>query len=89
MREQNMARTEASRVGSVVIAVLLGIAVAFAFVPLLGISSAVAAPKQVFVWAKSNGLLEPTLFAWETLVVGGLGIALPTLVAMVAFCATV
>jgi hypothetical protein len=53
---------------------------------LLGISSAIPAPKHLFVWAKSNGLLEPTLFAWETFVVGGLGIALPTLIAMVALC---
>ncbi len=82
-----MARTEASRVGSIVIAALFGIAVAFAFVPLLGISSAIAAPKELFAWAKSNGLLDPALFAWEALVIGGLGIALPTLAAMVALCA--
>ncbi|MGH9694372.1 MAG: hypothetical protein ACRD5Z_09540, partial [Bryobacteraceae bacterium] len=30
--------------------------------------------------------LEPALFAWETLVVGGLGLALPILAALVVLC---
>jgi len=78
-----VARLEASPSGAIMFAVLLGVCVAFVYVPLLGISSAIAAPKDLFPWAKANGVLEPALLAWYTLVIGGLGMALPVLAAMV------
>ena len=75
-----------SRTNALVVAMFLGVAVAFVFVPFLGISSAIPAPPSLFSWARSNGLLEPTLFAWETFVVGGIGLALPALAAMILLC---
>ena len=77
-------RTQSVGIRSVVLALTFGLAVAFVFVPLLGISSAIAAPKPFFDWARSAGVLEPTLFAWQFIVIGGLGMALPALIALIA-----
>ena len=77
-----MAKFEEARIRSIILAGFFGVLVAFLCVPLLGISSAIAAPRGLFSWAQSVGVLEPALFAWEIAVVGGLGLALPAVAAL-------
>jgi hypothetical protein len=44
-----------SSVTPVIVAVMLGAAIAFACVPLYGITSAIPAPAEYFQWARGNG----------------------------------
>ena len=55
-------------------ALIGGVTLAFASVPLLGLTSAIAAPVALLAWFKSHGALWLGLLVWETLVVFGLGV---------------
>jgi hypothetical protein len=59
------------------LAVVMGAAGAFALVPLLACTSAIAAPHAWFAWSGTHGLTSWSLLTWNTLVVFGLAVALP------------
>lgn len=59
------------------VAFIVGVGMAFAMVPLIAHTMAIVAPANVFAWSMEHAALEFALFAWDTLVVYGLGIALP------------
>lgn len=65
-----------------VLAGVLGVLTAVLFVPLVGLSSAIAAPLGLFRWPMAHGLLEPALFAWHMIVVAGIALAIPMLASM-------
>lgn len=62
-------------------AFVLGSVVAFAAVPWLARTSAIAGPRSVSGFAVNHGLRPLWLLAWNTFVVYGLGIALPLMLA--------
>ena len=57
-----------------VLALLGGVILAFASIPLLGFTSAIAAPTSLFGWLRSHGLQSLGLLLWQATVVFGLGI---------------
>lgn len=59
------------------VAFIVGVALAFAMVPVLARMSAIAAPAGVFSWFNRHGLLPLALLSWDAVVVYGLSIALP------------
>jgi hypothetical protein len=65
------------------VAFVAGIVLAFAMVQVLARTAAISAPANLFAWFKGHGLLPLVLFAWDTLVVYGLSIALPVAVCFV------
>lgn len=75
-----------SRSVPIILAALAGLSTAFVCVPLLGITSAIPAPPDLFPAAKAHGLLEPALLAWQTLVVAGPAVALPALIMLAMLC---
>jgi hypothetical protein len=72
----------------IAVAALLGLLTAFACIPLIGISSAVPAPREYFEWARLHGLLEPAVFVWNIVVVGGIGVGAPALVSLAVLVRT-
>jgi hypothetical protein len=83
MGEGPVAKIATSRAASIVLATSVGVLVAFACITFLGISSAIPWPTFFYSWATSSGLVQPALFVWGICVVGGVGLAIPTLAAMV------
>ncbi|MBS0582339.1 MAG: hypothetical protein JSS42_04475 [Proteobacteria bacterium] len=59
------------------VSLVVGAALAFAMVPVLARTAAIAAPPSLFAWFKGHNLLPLALLSWDTLVVFGLSIALP------------
>lgn len=64
------------------VAFTVGAVLAFAMVPVLARTAAIAAPANFFAWFKGHGLLPLALISWDTFVVYGLSIALPTAVVL-------
>jgi hypothetical protein len=75
-----------SSVTPVIVAVMLGAAIAFACVPLYGITSAIPAPAEYFQWARGNGQGALALLGWDTAVVAGLALGIPALIVLVVLC---
>jgi hypothetical protein len=88
MRSATRGGAFAMKLMPIAVAVLVGVLTAFACVPLLGISSAIAGPAHYFPWAKAHGVLEPALFLWEVVVIGGIGVGAPALVSLVVLVRT-
>ena len=70
---------------TLLLAFVLGCALAFALVPVTARTAAIVAPKELFLWFRGHGLLPLALFTWDTIVVHGLSIAVPAAVALVLF----
>jgi hypothetical protein len=62
------------------VAFIAGVAVAFAMVPMLARTMAIAAPAGLFSWFNGHGLLPLALLSWDAVVVYGPSIALPAAV---------
>ena len=64
------------------VAFIVGVALAFAMVPVLARTTAMAAPAGLFSWFNGHGLLPLALLSWNAVVVYGLSIALPAAIAL-------
>ena len=64
------------------IALIVGVVLMFAMVPVIARTAAIAAPASFFAWFKGHGLSLLAPLAWETFVVFGLSILLPAVVAL-------
>ena len=65
------------------LALVVGATLAFAMVPVIARTAAIAAPAVVFAWFKDRDLLPLALLLWDSLVVYGLSITLPVAVSLV------
>jgi hypothetical protein len=70
---------------SLMLSGFMGVLLAFACIPLFGISSAIPAPHWFVASSQPNTYLESELFMWQAIVVGGVGWGLPMLVGFAAF----
>lgn len=64
------------------VAFIVGAALAFAMVPVLARTTAIATPAGLFSWFNGHGLLPLALLSWDAVVVYGLSIALPAAAAL-------
>jgi hypothetical protein len=73
---------------SLMLSGFMGVLLAFACIPLFGISSAIPAPHWFVASSQPNTYLESELFMWQAIVVGGVGWGLPMLVGLLLLRAT-
>jgi hypothetical protein len=71
---------------AVILAVMLGAAIAFVCVPLYGITAAIPGPTEYFQWARNNGQTGLALLSWNTAVVAGLALGIPAFIGLVVLC---
>jgi hypothetical protein len=83
-----MTKVHAWRGFSLMLSGLMGVLVAFACIPLFGISSAIPAPHWFVASSQPHTYLESQLFLWQAIVVGGIGWGLPMLVGLLLLRAT-